>query len=858
VAVYKGVEIDRALFGLIRHMQGVDDYREVLGRLQAAWDTLTLLGQLTGTAAEMSGTREAFEKLTGDLLNHLGQETRRKAAADLRAKAQNGIDILVRNLFERTADIGFLSGDAEVIEFLDSGAPEEGRGEIVARFREYVAKYSVYSDIVLLDAEGRVQARLLDHQAEVSSADFHREALSTRAGYVEWFGSDPLLPPGRHLVYAYRVEAKNQRTVGTLVLVFRLSDEMDGIFGKLVNDSDWTVLACANAQGQIIASSSPLQFPLDAQLPRSVLDASGEVIRFGGRQYVAVGCKATGYQGYMGPGWFGLAFIPVEVAFDSEDARLLADVDQRVMEGLMQASSLFSDGLRAIPRKAAMIQQDLNRSVWNGSVRQAESLEYNAAFSKTLLWEISSAGRKTQEVFEQSIGNLHETVVAAVLQNVLSRAALAIDVMDRNLYERANDCRWWALTTAFQRHLSRGMKPDGRRHCADLLRSINALYTVYSGLMLFDALGKVVAVSRPEHDELVDTHLNEDWVARALMLRGTQNYAASTFEPSPTYGNRPTYVFAAPIREPEGTRALGGIAIVFDSEPQFAAMLADSLPRDDAGTVLPGSFALFLRRNGEVMCSSDLSLFAPGSSFGNEQLFATLEAGGSACRIVAVAGRWYAVGCVMSAGYREYKVTDGHVDDVVALCAVPLGEVSAASMAPARRETRATRIRRADGGQPTIELATFHVGSHWFGVPARDVVEAVDVADMTPTPTAGNGALAGYKLHRNALVPVVRLDRLMAIAAETPDPQQAIILRLGPDLCVGVLVDALGEVPEIPCSDVLPLQDMLVNRDILASGVVASLERSDGANGMLTMIDLERLAARITCERHEPARKIAS
>ncbi len=63
------------MVGLIRHMQRVDDYREVLGRLQAAWDTLTLLGQLTGTAAEMSGTREALENLTGDLLNHLGQET---------------------------------------------------------------------------------------------------------------------------------------------------------------------------------------------------------------------------------------------------------------------------------------------------------------------------------------------------------------------------------------------------------------------------------------------------------------------------------------------------------------------------------------------------------------------------------------------------------------------------------------------------------------------------------------------------------------------------------------------------------------------------------------------------------------
>ena len=37
---------------------------------------------------------------------------------------------------------------------------------------------------------------------------------------------------------------------------------------------------------------------------------------------------------------------------------------------------------------------------------------------------------------------------------LLAQAALAMDIMDRNLYERANDCRWWALTPDFRRILS--------------------------------------------------------------------------------------------------------------------------------------------------------------------------------------------------------------------------------------------------------------------------------------------------------------------------------------------------------------------------------------------------------------------
>jgi hypothetical protein len=58
--LHKGIAIDPSLAGIIRHMHAIDDYRQVFDRLQASWDTLTLLGQLSGNATEMSGTRSAF------------------------------------------------------------------------------------------------------------------------------------------------------------------------------------------------------------------------------------------------------------------------------------------------------------------------------------------------------------------------------------------------------------------------------------------------------------------------------------------------------------------------------------------------------------------------------------------------------------------------------------------------------------------------------------------------------------------------------------------------------------------------------------------------------------------------------
>jgi hypothetical protein len=99
-------------------MSKADEYRERLHNLQSVWDNLTLLGHLSGTATDMSETRIAFQQLSESLLNQLGKETLKKAALGLKSKAQVAVDIMVRNLFERTADIGFLAMDDDIRVYL--------------------------------------------------------------------------------------------------------------------------------------------------------------------------------------------------------------------------------------------------------------------------------------------------------------------------------------------------------------------------------------------------------------------------------------------------------------------------------------------------------------------------------------------------------------------------------------------------------------------------------------------------------------------------------------------------------------------------------------------------------------------
>ena len=186
------------------------------------------------------------------------------------------------------------------------------------------------------------------------------------------------------------------------------------------------------------------------------------------------------------------------------------------------------------------------------------------------------------------------------------------------------------------------------------------------------------------------------------------------------------------------------------------------------------------------------------------------------------------MGAVPSSGYREYKVSDGYREDVVAICAVPLGEV-VADRKRVRQQSRKERVRHAGQGGPTLELATFHLGSTGSGfTPAMS--SRPSTAGTSPRSTGGGGPLVGYKLHREGLIPIVRLDRMLGLGNHMPLLDLAVLVRSGGQ-AIGILVDALGEAPEVPETDVLALHDMLVSGDVVASGVVTSLGPATAAPG---------------------------
>ncbi|UXH79756.1 chemotaxis protein CheW [Roseateles amylovorans] len=759
----KGLPFSTEVAPLLAAMPLLDEYREPLMRLQGAWDSLALLGQMSGAATDMADTRSAFEALTGRLLDSLARRQLHNAVQQLQGRSQVAIDILIRNLFERTADVGFLAADAPLCALLQAdaeGSLASGDAEsLQRRFRDYVAKYSVYDQVVLLAADGRRLAALdAERCAEVVHDPRLMAALQPGQAFVEVHGPSGLLGGSAGLIYAAAVKGA-AGAQGVLCLSFKLEDEMLGLFRALCAGVPRSVLVLKDAQGRVLLTSDPWQIPLGAPLPDAG-NSQGWRIDFAGRDYLSTCAAASGYEGYFGPGWSAQMLQPLNHAF--------AEAPPEQTQGRAQqidTRDLFDEELRSIPVEARRIQRELSRSLWNGKLKSrahahpsgsgpaagGTDSSGNADFAVTLLNEVQRTGDQLRQVFERAIAQLEHGALGAIFDSVGFQGELAISIVNRNLYERANDCRWWALDARLQRALA-----DGRADvAAEVLGSIHALYTVYSLLLVFDVHGRVVAVSDPAQAHQVGRRLEGDWVQGALALRDSSQYVVSDHAPCGLYGEQgeaPCLVYAAGVPHPDGGRLAGGIAIVFDGQPQFRAMLRAALPTQ------AGSAALLVTRAGIVVASSD-ERWAPGDR--SPAPLAELSALGADQHITGeleLDGRVQAYGLAMSGGYREYR-RDMPADpqDLAALVLLPLGPRMSGLAAT---ETEAAFVPLPPAGPEHLDVASFLVDHQWLGLPAIQVLAALERQRVTAWPQAPM-AVRGMIGFEGRMLPVLDLGQLL-------------------------------------------------------------------------------------------------
>ena len=386
----------------------------------------------------------------------------------------------MRNLFERTADVGFIATDSPLVAFVQAPS-EAGALALRARLAEYRAKYTVYSDIVVLSNDGRVLVRLADADGSFAGLPDWWAPMQRNAGHVERHEHNPLFAGGEAAhVFAHRIVDAAGMPIGAVLLRFDLASELASVFADLAGGEREVAIVFTDAQRRVIASSRPHDLTPGSRLGE--IDAS-QVLAAGGHDWLVQQRGTRGYQGYLGLGWQAIAMVRLEAAFRDRGA---------AAHGIAAQLQHDDATLTHIVEQARTVEEGLRRVVWNGKLARSDD---DAASSLHAVFDqIAGAGRQTTALFHEAIDALKALLRDGRCAQLAFHANLAVRIMDRNLYERANDCRWWALSPDLAAPLA-ALNADATdvdaRHAAErVLAHLNSLYTVYRRVALFDQHGR--------------------------------------------------------------------------------------------------------------------------------------------------------------------------------------------------------------------------------------------------------------------------------------------------------------------------------------------------------------------------------
>jgi purine-binding chemotaxis protein CheW len=135
-------------------------------------------------------------------------------------------------------------------------------------------------------------------------------------------------------------------------------------------------------------------------------------------------------------------------------------------------------------------------------------------------------------------------------------------------------------------------------------------------------------------------------------------------------------------------------------------------------------------------------------------------------------------------------------------------------------------------------LVRFGVGDLWLAVAAEEVEEISALGRLSALPGAPPH-IAGLMILRSRVVPLLALDRLLAVATSEEASRESagrVIVVSVEGMSVGLLVDRISGVSVVAASDMRPVTS--VQGDALLRYARAEI---DEAEGLLIVLDMPRL-----------------
>lgn len=362
---------------------------------------------------------------------------------------------------------------------------------------------------------------------------------------------------------------------------------------------------------------------------------------------------SDGYLDFAGLGWSSHLVVPTRDIFASEANGQLNGISP---DELMR-SKLIPEINKDTYVKVQDDKQSIKLISLNGIVFASKLGKRGVALGP-VFEQITVTGDFATSKMEELLREMAYGELRLNLQTLETFSKQAIDLIDRNLFERSAAIRWWATDQYLWKALCEPTD-ENLQTAARRLNDINSSYSMYRNLILANRAGRIVAASMPElipegRNACVADHL---WFTKAMKSKSISEYAVQDVGVTELERNkRLTLIYSGAVRN-EGSRneeVVGVLGSLFDWVTESGKILKTCLPKDKNGKRIAGCIAFYTNRDFEVIESTDPNVIPVGSIPELPADHNELASGESASGVLRLGDQVYIIGSSRSKGYREY------------------------------------------------------------------------------------------------------------------------------------------------------------------------------------------------------------
>ncbi|MEI8293452.1 MAG: methyl-accepting chemotaxis protein [bacterium] len=255
-----------------------------------------------------------------------------------------------------------------------------------------------------------------------------------------------------------------------------------------------------------------------------------------------------------------------------------ADSFDNWIENIRQLSKSIASKMNNSLRQIDDINMRVRLLSFNAQIQAAKAGDAGRTFA-VVANEIGNLSTNTAHVAEglaeetkndiTQLSEISDRLDSVVRGGRLVDLALSnIDLIDRNLYERSCDVRWWATDNSVVDALANPGSNTSRQACERLGVILNA-YTVYYDIVLCDLNGTVIANGRPGKYKSIGLNVAaSEWFRRARTSASGNDFGFESVHTSPLVQGQHILTYSCGVRKngKADGELMGVLGILFNWE----------------------------------------------------------------------------------------------------------------------------------------------------------------------------------------------------------------------------------------------------------------------------------------------------